>query len=156
VRWEYRDAALVWLFVPAYIVHLAEEWSAGFPSWVRNVVGRPLPEAAFLIINGVALVVMVAAIRAATRAERHGWTAIAIATVMLVNAALHAAGTVLTGTYSPGLISAVVVYVPLGSLVMMRALDQARREQVARGVAAGILIHAIVVVVAFVAARGWR
>jgi hypothetical protein len=32
VRWHYRDAGLLWLFVPAYLVHLAEEWFAGFPA----------------------------------------------------------------------------------------------------------------------------
>jgi hypothetical protein len=60
---------------------------------------------------------------------------------------------VLTGSYSPGLISAVVLYVPLGSLGMIRALNQAPRPQLTSGVVAGVLIHALVFVLAFTVAR---
>jgi len=153
VRWHYRDAGLLWLFVPAYIVHVGEEWVGGFPQWIGTVVGRPLPAAAFFTINGVALVLVVAGTRAAIRAERFGWIAVAVATIALVNTVAHAAGAALTGSYSPGLISAFVLYVPLGSLAMIRAFDQAPRGQLARGIVAGLLIHAIVFLVAFTLAR---
>jgi hypothetical protein len=149
LRWHYRDAGLLWLFVPAYLAHVGEEWFGGFPEWVGTVVGRSLPRSAFLLINGVALALLVAAIRAALRADRHGWIAVAVATIVLVNTVVHAAGAALTASYSPGLITAVVLYVPLGSLVMIRALDHAPRRQVARGIVAGLVIHAIVFVVAF-------
>src|SRR5688500_16241930 len=144
MRWDYRDAGLLWLFVPAYVIHIVEEWIAGFPRWLAQIVGWPVPDAAFLIINGVALAVMIAAIRVATRAERHGWIGVAIATIMLVNTVAHTAGAVVTQSYSPGLVSAVVMYVPLGALVMIRAFDQAPRTQVKRGIIAGILLHAVV------------
>jgi hypothetical protein len=51
-----------------------------------------------------------------------------------------------------GVISAIVLYVPLGSLTIIRALDQAR-HQVARGVALGVLLHAAVFVIAFASTR---
>ncbi len=73
MRWHYRDAGLLWPFVPAYMIHVAEEWFAGFPQWLGQIVGRPLPGSAFLLINAVALAMMIAAIRAATRAEHNGW-----------------------------------------------------------------------------------
>jgi hypothetical protein len=153
MRWQYRDAGLLWLFVPAYVVHVAEEWVGGFPAWIGTVVGRPLPGAAFFIINGLALVLLVAGIRAAIQTDRYGWIAVAMATIVLVNTCAHAAGALLTGAYSPGLISAVVLYVPLGSLALIRAVDHAPRAQLLRGIAAGLMIHAIVFVVAFTFAR---
>jgi hypothetical protein len=153
VRWQYRDAALLWLFVPAYLIHLAEEWLANFPDWMARVVGRPLPEPAFLIINGIALVVAVASIRAAVRDAQNGWIAVAIATIVLTNTAAHAAGTALTRSYSPGLISAIVLYLPLGTLTMMRAVDEAPSGQLTRGVGLGLALHALVFVLAFTAAR---
>jgi hypothetical protein len=153
VRWEYRDAGLLWLFVPAYLVHVSEEWLGGFPDWIGTVVGRPLPPAAFFIINGVALVLVVAGIRAAIREDTHGWIAVTVATIVLVNTLAHAAGAGLTGSYSPGLISAVVLYVPLGSLAMIRAIDQAPRAQLIRGIVTGLAIHALVFIVAFTFAR---
>jgi hypothetical protein len=153
MRWHYRDRGLLWPFVPAYVIHVAEEWFAGFPLWLTRIVGRPLPDAAFLLINAVALVAMIAAIRAATRAEHNGWIGVAIATIALVNTLAHAAGAALTHSYAPGLVSAVVLYVPLGSLAMIRAFEQAPRAQLERGLIAGVLLHAVVFLVAFLSAR---
>ncbi len=153
MRWHYRDPGLLWPFVPAYMIHVAEEWFAGFPLWLEQIVGRPLPGSAFLLINAVALAMMIAAIRAATRAEDNGWIAVAIATIVLVNTAAHAAGAAMTQSYAPGLVSAVVLYVPLGSLAMIRAFDHAPRDQVRRGIIAGILVHAAVFIVAFLSTR---
>jgi len=153
VRWHYRDAGLLWLFVPAYVAHVAEEWLGGFPQWIAMVAGRPLPASAFFIVNGIALLLAVAGIRAAIRSDRYGWIAVAVATIALVNTLAHAGGAALTGTYSPGLISAVVLYVPLGALAIIRAVDQAPREQLRRGIAAGLIIHALVFVVAYALAR---
>ena len=153
VRWQYRDASLLWLFVPAYLVHIGEEWVGGFPQWLGVVVGRPLPAAAFLIVNGVALVLLITGILAAIREDRHGWIVVTVATIVLINTLVHAAGAALTGSYSPGLISAVVLYVPLGSLAMIRAIDQASRAQLTRGIVTGVLIHAIVFILAFTFAR---
>ncbi len=152
VRWHYRDRGLLWLFVPAYVVHVAEEWFGGFPQWIGTIVGQPLPATAFFVVNGIALVLAIVGIRAAIGSDRYGWIAVAIATIVLVNTLAHAAGAALTGTYSPGLISAVVLYIPLGSLAMIRAVDQAPRQQLTLGFAAGLVLHAIVFIVAFTVA----
>lgn len=149
MRWHYRDAGLLWPLVAAYALHVAEEWFGGFPDWLQLVVGRPMPGTAFLIINAVAFVLLIAGIRSATQSERSGWIAIAVATIFLVNALAHAAGAVLTRSYAPGLISAVVLYVPLGALTMIRAVDQADRAQISRGVIAGVGIHLLVFVLAW-------
>src|SRR5688572_1337234 len=138
MRWQYRDAGLLWPFVPAYAIHVAEEWFAGFPGWAARITGHPIPRTAFIVINAVAMVSLLAAVRAATRDERHGWMAVGIATIFLVNTAAHAVGAVITQSYAPGLISAVILYVPLSSLTMVRAFDQAPRPQLARGIIAGL------------------
>jgi len=153
VRWHYRDAGLLWLFVPAYLIHLAEEWFGGFPAWVALIVERPVPETAFVAINAVALMLVIIGLRAATQAEANGWIAVAVATIVLVNTFFHLVGAALTSSYSPGVISAVVLYVPLGSLTMIRALDQSSRAQLARGIQIGVVIHAIVFIVAFASTR---
>ena len=152
MRWHYRDAGLLWLFVPAYLIHLAEEWFAGFPVWIGSIIGNPLPAIAYIVINGIAFALLVAGIRAAIRSERYGWVAVAVATVTLVNTVAHVAGAALTRSYSPGLVSAVLLYVPLGTLTMIRAMDQAS-AQMTRGILAGLLIHAAVFAAAFMSAR---
>jgi hypothetical protein len=153
MRWHYRDPLLLWLFVPAYLVHLAEEYWAGFPVWFARILGRALPEPAFLAINGVALALLIAAIRTAIRRETAGWLAVAIATVVTVNAVLHLLASLSTGTYAPGMISGVVVYLPLGLLTLIRAGHQQPPPEFARGIAAGIAFHALVIAAAYVSTQ---
>jgi Protein of unknown function with HXXEE motif len=156
VRLHYRDPPLLWLFVPAYLAHLTEELLAGpgFPAWLARIVGQPVPLGAFVAINAVALAALFAAVNGAVHSERRGWAAVAIATIALTNALAHLSGSIVTRTYSPGLVTGFVLYVPLGSLVLLRAGYQAPEGTMAMGVGAGLLIHAFVFVAAFVAARG--
>ena len=142
MRWSYRDPTLLWLLTAAFIVHVAEEWLGGFPQWLARIVSRPLPDTPFFIINGIVLLLMIAGVRAATRDESYGWVALTIATIVLVNTVSHIAGAILTRGYAPGLVSAVVLYVPLGALTMIRAFDQAPRAQLLRGITTGVLLHA--------------
>lgn len=148
MRWNYRDPALVWLFVPAYVAHLVEEYFGGFPEWFARIAGSPLPRGDFLLINAVALLVMMAAVRAATRRESFGWMAIAIATILLVNGLAHTLASIATGTYSPGLFTGVVLYLPLGQLALLRAWHQAPPGFFSRGIMAGLAAHAAVTFIA--------
>jgi hypothetical protein len=155
MRWHYRDGALLWLFPPAYAVHVLEELFAGegFPAWLARIVGSPVPVEAFILVNLVGMVLLLAAVRRATRDERAGWMAIAIATIAALNGTVHLLGTLVTGRYSPGLISGVVLYLPLGALTLLRAAYQADPGTVTRGVWAGVAVHAAVFVVAFLLSR---
>jgi hypothetical protein len=155
-RWSYRDPALLWLLAIAYVLHVAEEWLAGFPRWVAAIVSQPMPDAVFFMINGVVLLLMIGGIRAATRQESRGSIAVAIATIALVNTVVHVGGSILTGGYAPGMLSAVVFYAPLGTLTIIRAIDQAPRTQIVRGIVTGLLLHAAlfpIVLVALALAR---
>ena len=143
MRWHYRDAFLVWLFPAAYGIHIVEEWFGGFPEWLAIVAGAPVPRPAFVIINVVGLSLMIAAARASTQREEHGWMAIGIATVVLVNALAHILGSVFTGTYSPGLFSSVILYLPLGQLAILRAWSQTPPQTLRHGILAGIGAHGL-------------
>src|SRR5687767_11837991 len=117
MRWHYRDPLLVWLLPIAYACHLVEEWLGGFRLWMAAVTGAPIPAAAFVAINAVAFVLFLAAGRETTRRESAGWMAVAMATILLVNGVAHILGTLAFGSYSPGLITSVILYLPLSQLV---------------------------------------
>jgi hypothetical protein len=155
MRWHYRDGALLWLFPPAYLAHLAEElWAGpGFPEWFAAIAGASLPLRAFAAINAVAFALLIAGIRVAVKRECAGWIAIAVATIVFLNALLHVAGSVLTGTYSPGLITGVILYLPLGQLLLIRGLHQVEPLRFTRGVIAGVAIHTAVIAAALALAR---
>lgn len=153
MRWHYRDPLLVWLMPSSYALHILEEWVGGFPEWIAMVAGASLPRPAFVVINAVAIALMIAAARAATQRESNGWMAVAIATILFVNALAHAAGSLVTGVYSPGLFTGVVLYLPLSQLVLLRAWRQADRDVLRRGLVAGIALHTLVFGVALAIAR---
>lgn len=153
-RWQYNDPLLAWLLVVAYAAHIVEEWVGGFPEWLAVVAGAPLPGDAFLVMNAVALLVVIAATRAATRNEARGWLAIAVAAVLFVNALLHVLGSAVTGTYSPGLVTGMILYVPLGGLSLLRAWGQAPHGWFWRGVLVGLAAHAAVSLLAFALVAG--
>ena len=73
--------------------------------------------------------------------------------VLLVNGIAHLLGTLAFGSYSPGLITSVILYLPLSQLVLLRASYQAGRSVVAFGVSAGVILHAVVGVIVFVVTR---
>jgi hypothetical protein len=133
----------------AYALHVIEEWFGGFPEWVALVVGEPLPRSAFVVINAIAMAMMIAAIRASTAREDYGWMSIASAAILFVNAFAHVLGSVATRSYSPGLITGVVFYLPLAGLVLLRASSQAQRGAFAGGIAVGAALHAAVFVIAY-------
>lgn len=149
MRWHYRDPLLVWLFIPAYAVHVLEEWIGGFPEWMAIFAGGPLPRFAFVLINAIAMLIVILAGYAATRSESRGWMAVAIATVTFLNGSLHILGSVVTGTYSPGLFTGSILYLPLSQLALMRAWSQAHNGLFGLGVLAGFSFHVAVTLVAF-------
>ena len=153
MRWHYRDPGLLWLLPLAYAVHVLEEWFAGFPEWIALVAGTPLSRAAFVVINSIAMPAAIAATRAAARRDDDGWAGIAIATILFSNAFAHAFGTIITRTYSPGLISGIVLYVPIAGLVLLRAWSQATPGALGRGIGVGLALHAGVFVIAYGATR---
>jgi hypothetical protein len=149
VRWHYRDPPLVWLLVASYAAHIVEEWLGGFPEWLGLIAGAPIPRDAFIVINAVGMAGMIAISRAATRRESLGWLAIAVSTLLFVNGLLHLLGSIVTGTYSPGLFTGVILYLPLGQLSLLRAWSQAPAGFFARGVLAGVAAHIFVSALAF-------
>lgn len=147
-RWRYRDPLLVWLMPVSYAIHIAEEWIGGFPEWIAAVIGSPLPRGAFILINGIALAVMILGTQATTRSEKNGWMGIAIATALFINGLLHVFGSLMTGTYSPGLFTSIVLYLPISQLVLLRAWFQVHRSTFVRGFVTGIVLHALVSAIA--------
>src|SRR3989442_14071860 len=145
MRWHYRDAALLWLFPPAYAVHVVEELVAGegFPVWVARIVGSPLPLRGFLLLNFVGMVLLLAAVRRAIRDERSGWLAIAVGTIAAVNGIAHVLGTLITGRYSPRLILGVVLFGPRCALTLLKAGSQAHPGTLTPGVCAGATVSVV-------------
>ena len=143
-RWTYYDPALLYLFPATYIAHLLEEWFAGAPIvlWAARAE-RPLG-GAFIAANAFALVLMLVGIRLVNQGSRFHWIVPALATAVLLNTCGHLAGSFTTGGYSAGLMTAMILWVPLGLLTLFRVWDQAPVIMFRAGLLVGVAIEAIV------------
>jgi hypothetical protein len=138
----------VFLLLPAYMIHQVEEHAGDrFRRFINtNVAHAPnaLTTLAVVVVN-VPLVwgVDLGSIYLA-RFVAIGWGLIAVYTV-LVNALVHVVAAVVTRAYNPGLVTAVVLFVPLGlwALVLVSAEPGVSVLQHAIGVGFAILVHAV-------------
>jgi hypothetical protein len=143
-----------WLFPTTYLVHIMEEYWGNFPAWIARFWGVESSLTNFLSWNGGALVMMTVGIILVLKTKSYRWLLVSFGTVILINGVVHAIASLLTLSYSPGLVSGLLLYVPLGVMT----LTHARRASVNRrtlraGVIVGVLMHAIVVLLAFGFAR---
>ena len=139
----------------AYLVHLAEEiWGGhGFVRWAAAHLSAAFSQPDFLLINATAWPLMFVASLAAVLRPALRWAILTVAAILLINGTLHLGATMVTGTYSPGLVSGVLLYLPLGVLAVRRVGRDLRKTTVVMAMALAVALHGLVVVVGFVLDR---
>jgi hypothetical protein len=134
----------------AYLIHLAEEWFGGFSEWTRITLGNEVSQGRFILINAIAFLVIAVGIVTAFRHKPFAWFSISIATLFVLNGILHLLATLMSGVYSPGTISGILAYIPLGIIVFHTMSKSLSKGLVTRSIIIGILLHGLVAVIAFV------
>lgn len=111
---------LAWLSLAAYSVHMIEEYMLDWRDWARAVIKLPVDWGDFYITNSV---VVVLGIVQAQMAAAFPLAPLVFAALMLVNATFfHVAPVIWTrGRFSPGAITAVVLFYPMAFAVYARA-----------------------------------
>lgn len=146
------SAALAWtvLMLPVYMLHQYEEHDDDrFRLFFNQTIGggkEVLSHLAVFVINvpGVWGVIAVSAYLAADVNIGFGLIAVYLA---LVNAAVHIVHALIFRKYNPGLITAIVLFIPAGSAAIWE-IDRAgggRWEMQALGIAIAVGIHAAII-----------
>jgi len=135
----------------AYLCHLCEEWwgGVGFVAWTRTALGVEVSPTRFLWLNGLVWPLFLAGTIAAIRVPKFAWFLVTFATILVINGAFHALGSLAYSSYSPGLVTGLLLYFPIGGLVLVRWANRLSPTAYGLAVAAGFLIHALVAVIAF-------
>ncbi len=85
---------------------------------------------------------------------------IALATIVTINAMLHVGGSLLSASYSPGVVTGVLLWLPLGVAALARGHRVLSERRFLSGVLIGVVVHVLVPIVGvgFVLAcgGGWR
>ena len=139
----------LWLFPAVFAVHIVEEGLAGegFGRWIRRVSGREIDLGTFFGVNLAFEVAMVALVRQARRG-RAAWVAPALGLIGTANGLGHLAGSALTRSYSPGVVSGAGLWAPLSLATLARSRRALPRRDRQRGIAAGLLVTASLVPIA--------
>ena len=155
-RW--RDLRwLSFLAVAVYMVHNVEEYGLAangaphaFPDALCEALGQPdypmcgIPPVFFLFVN--LPLVWIAGPVAALLAKRFPLAGLTLWGVIGVNAIVHIAPAVVRREYDPGLLTAVILFVPLTAMVFVAAFGRRgryRRRAALLLTAAGMLMHAV-------------
>ena len=113
---------LLWLATACYALHILEEYQLNWRDWARAVINLPVEWSDFYVVNALVIVLgVVAAHLAATQAT----FALVFPAVMLINATFfHVLPFARThGRFSPGLITAVILFYPVGIACYVCALS---------------------------------
>jgi len=132
----------LWLFPASYALHIAEEGLAGerFYRWMGRVTGREVSAGVFAGVNLAYEAAMVVVVRRALAREDAAWVVPALGTITAANGIGHLAGSVVTRSYSPGVVSGVGVWAPLGLFAVIRSRQLLPRPVWRRGIMTGALI----------------
>lgn len=139
------------LLLVTYGAHLAEEYwgGGGFPAWAESAVGVHLSVNTWFSLNLVFFLAMAAGVVAGWLREPARWLLIPLGSAVLINGLLHLVGTVLTRSYSPGVLTGVGLWIPLGVAILRAARTRWGAAQVRAGVGVGVLLHAGVTLAAY-------
>ena len=112
--------SIFWLCLLAYGLHVIEEFDLGWQPWAVEVLGLPVTWNDFYITNGFGVIPL------GLLAGNIGWDFPAVSLIlpglMIVNAVgFHILPFIRTGLFSPGLITALLLFLPLAGWSMITA-----------------------------------
>ena len=127
---------------PIFVGHFTEE-APGFVAWFNAHVERDISEPLFWSVNYTALGITIAVVAAEwmSGSVPSAYLAVAwLSCLMFANALFHVAGALVDRAYVPGLVTAVLLYLPFFTWVVARAVRLRRLRR--GGVAVAALLGA--------------
>lgn len=148
-------SVLSWLFPITYLIHIAEEfWGGeGYTAYIYRLRGVHLSPARFLVAQAIGFLLVMIGIILSRRFTFPLMMLLILTTTVLGNSVTHIYSALETLSYNPGLISAILIWIPMGIFVLFtfRRYMPARRYWIA--IAIGVAINVIIGVITM---RGGR
>jgi hypothetical protein len=122
----------LWLFVVTYIIHVAEEYwgGEGYSAHLLRSQGVYMSPTRFLVVQAIGIALMSAGILIAKRLKFPNAMAVILGAAVLGNGFTHTLNALRAQSYESGLISAIVIWIPLGLFSIIyfrrRILNQTR------------------------------
>ncbi len=138
---------IAWLLPITILIHQLEEYFAHFPLWYSNLLDANLSEEDFILINAIGLFLFTT-ISLSYLFNKNKIILVALGTLVFVNGILHALLSLFTFTYSPGSISGLILFIPLGIIIFKRIMPHLRRAEKIIAITIGIFVLFMVSLIA--------
>jgi hypothetical protein len=141
---------VIWLMPAAYLLHIVEEYVGNFPRWVTKDVHGTFNYVGFDLNNIMFMAVLLTLVTLNYRKPSH-IKAIALTVFASANifwdALFHLFATLFFGYYSPGLITAMLLYYPISILVGIVILKSGilKPHVFAIALAGGLVLFSLIV-----------
>lgn len=141
------------LLLVTYALHIVEEYALGFPAWARAHTGLAFTQDVFLRLNATFFGVMAACVVAGMLSAPAQWLTLPLGTAVLINATAHLVASLVTLSYSPGLLTGTLLWIPLGLRIIRVSRDRWPPSLVRAGILLGVGLHVLVPLSAWLATR---
>ena len=129
------------------LAHQLEEYFGHFPLWYSNLLNAQLSNQDFIVINSVGLFIFTVW-SLSYLFSKNNLILVALGTLVFVNGLLHVLSSIFTFSYSPGAISGVVLFIPLGIIIFKNIMPQLSPSRRIVGIAIGVLVLFMVSLIA--------
>jgi Protein of unknown function with HXXEE motif len=144
---EDNDSKVFWGLFIASGAHVIEEyfWPGGFLESAKEIAPEAFEHSSMPIIIGVNASMIIGAFLAALRRKRHPVEGLSMASLLFTNSLLHLGASIKAKKYVPGLVTGLVLYVPLSiaAFSSYRKSLQYKRSAAIRGALQGVALHSI-------------
>jgi hypothetical protein len=143
------------LFPLTYVIHFAEEYwgGEGYSAYLLRLRGVHLSPLRFVVFQALGFVLFVAAAVIARQLKFPEFMIVILGGLVLCNGITHTITALWDGHYGPGLLSSMLLWIPLGGLTLILMFGRISNGRLALASLIGFGINGIV---ALVALRGGR
>lgn len=146
---ESKSRFLVWLLPLSVALHLLEEYfgGKGLPVWMSDLLNRNITESYFITINSIALFLIIVFSAYHSSVKQNNVLFLGLISLFFINGVLHLAVSIYTVSYSPGTVTGVLIYLPLGIFLYRKIRPSLSNGNRTLGILLGAFIHLIVVLI---------
>ena len=143
-----KPKQIAWLIPIVYLFHLADEYFTGFPGWFSGIFKVNLSLSDFIFINSIGFTATIIIAFLYTFNKVNNFIIASLGTLFFINGVIHIVSSLFTLSYSPGTISGLLLYLPLGYLIFKIFFPLLPEQQRSLSVVVGILIQVVVAITA--------
>jgi hypothetical protein len=146
---------LSWLIPLTYVVHIAEEYwgGEGYPAYISRVQGVYLSPNRFLVAQAIGFALLTIGIILGRKFNFPAMMLLILSTTAMGNALTHSFHAITSSSYNPGLLSSVLIWLPLGIFLLIRFKPEMSSTRYWLAIA---IAGSINVVIAVITLRGGR